>query len=118
MEFTVGADLPLAVSVTSGNVVSVVHEITANCYGTKLATNTPGLTVQQERNHTEKLSPAVSHLGPMLNKASGSLLCSLECQRHAYYNCIKPFSSFFFFFCVLLKIVHFFHFRNVLLNAF
>lgn len=52
----------------------------------------------------------------MLNKASGFLLFSLECQRHAYYNYnIKPFSSFFFH---LTKIVHFYYFRNGFLNAF
>lgn len=74
MEFTVGAHLPLAVPVTSGNVVSVAHEIMENCYGTKLTTNTPGLTVQQESaSPTEKLSPAIFHLNLMLNKARGAL---------------------------------------------
>lgn len=97
MEFTVGADLPLAVPVTSGNVVSAAHEIMENCYGMKLTTtNTRGLKVQQESpSPAEKPSPAAFHLSPVLSKASGSLLRSLECQRHAYYNCIEPVSSFF-----------------------
>lgn len=91
-------DLRLAVPVTLGNVVSEAHEI-MNCYGTKLTTSIPGLTVQQESvSPTEKPSLAIFLLSPRLNKASGSLLFSLECQRHAYYNyIIEPFSSFFFF---------------------
>lgn len=53
--------------------------------------------VQQESAlPTGKLSPAIFHLSLMLNEACGSLLFSLECQRHAYNNCIiKPFSYFF-----------------------
>lgn len=70
-------DMPLAVPVMLGNVVPEAHEI-MNCSGTKLTTSIPGLTVQQESaSATEKLSPAIFHLSPMLNKASGSLLFSL-----------------------------------------